>query len=114
VTPLRPGVEGNEGEVSPAQSARWGATRARVLALQGETGEAERVARAAAALVSSTDLLNLRGDVTLALAEVLWACGQADEATAALREAVRVYERKGNVAAAARAHAVVPASQALA
>jgi hypothetical protein len=72
-------------------------------------GEAERLAREATALVASTDLLNLRGDVTLALAEVLWSHGCADEATAALSEAVRLYEQKGNVAAVAHARAVVPA-----
>jgi tetratricopeptide (TPR) repeat protein len=97
------------GEGNLAECARWLATRARVLALQGDVGEAERLAREATALVAHTDLLNLRGDVTLALAEVLWSHGCADEATAALSEAVRLYEQKGNVAAVAHARAVVPA-----
>jgi hypothetical protein len=79
-----------------------------VLALQGDAGEAERLAREAVALVAPTDLLNLRGDVWLALAVALWAHGSADEATAALSEAVRLYEQKGNVAGAAHAGAVVP------
>jgi DNA-binding SARP family transcriptional activator/tetratricopeptide (TPR) repeat protein len=97
------------GEGSVVQYARGRATRARVLALQGDVAEAEHLAREAAALVASTDLLNLRGDVTFALAEVLWARRSADEASAALSEAVRLYEQKGNVAAAARARVLVPA-----
>jgi DNA-binding SARP family transcriptional activator/tetratricopeptide (TPR) repeat protein len=97
------------GEGDLVECARWLATRARVLALQGDLGEAERLAREATALVAPTDLLNLRGDVTLALAEVLWSHGCPDEATAALSEAVRLYEQKGNVAAVAHARAVVPA-----
>jgi DNA-binding SARP family transcriptional activator/tetratricopeptide (TPR) repeat protein len=97
------------GEGNLVECARWLATRARVLALQGDVGEAERLAREATTLAAPTDLLNLRGDVTLALAEVLWSHGRAAEAAAALSEAVRLYGQKGNVAAMAHARAVVPA-----
>jgi DNA-binding SARP family transcriptional activator len=97
------------GEGDLVERARWLATSARVLTLQDRVTEAERLAREATALVARTDLLNLRGDVTRALADVLWSHGRVDEATAALREAVRLYEQKGNVAAVAHARAVVPA-----
>jgi DNA-binding SARP family transcriptional activator len=97
------------GEGAPVESSRCRATRARVLALQGALAEGKRLAGEAAALVASTDLLNLRGDVALALAEVLWADGSVDEATAALSEAIRLYEQKGNVAAAAGARTGAPA-----
>ncbi|MGH8983218.1 MAG: BTAD domain-containing putative transcriptional regulator [Acidimicrobiia bacterium] len=97
------------GERSVVECAHWCATRARVLAPWGDVAEAGRLVRKAGALVAPTDLLNLRGYVALALAEVLWADGSADEATAALSEAVGLYEQKGNVAAAAHARVVVPA-----
>jgi DNA-binding SARP family transcriptional activator len=92
-------------------SARWRLARARVLALQGELAEAESHARDATALVASTDLLNLRGDVMLVLADVLGEEARSVESAAALGEAVRLYERKGNVAAVALAHSRLQAKQ---
>jgi tetratricopeptide (TPR) repeat protein len=90
-------------------SARWRLARARVLALHGDLAEAESHARYATALVASTDLLNLRGDVMLVLAHVLGTGARPDDSAAALGEAVRLYERKGNVAAVALAHSLVQA-----
>jgi hypothetical protein len=97
------------GSLDP--SARWLLARARVLALQGELADAESHARNAIALVSSTDLLNLRGDVMLVLADVLGAEGRPVDSAAALTEAVRLYERKGNVAAIVLAHSQPKAKQ---
>jgi hypothetical protein len=94
---------------SLSSSARWRLARARVLALKGELAEAESHARVATALVASTDLLNLRGDVMLVLADVLGAQARSVESAAALGEAVRLYERKGNVAAVALAHSQLQA-----
>jgi hypothetical protein len=94
---------------SLSSSARWRLARARVLALQGELEEAESHARAATALAASTDLLNLRGDVMLVLADVLEAEARSLESAVALGEAVRLYEQKGNVAAAGLAHSQLQA-----
>jgi hypothetical protein len=82
-----------------------------VLALQGELGEAESHVREATALVASTDLLNLRADVMLGLADILGAEACSVESAAALGEAVRLYQRKGNVAAIALAHSRLQAQQ---
>jgi hypothetical protein len=82
-----------------------------VLALQGELAEAESHARVATALVASTDLLDLRGDVMLVLADVLGAQARSVESAVALGEAVRLYEQKGNVAAAVLAHSHLEAMQ---
>ena len=96
---------------SLSSSAHWRLAHARVLALQGELAEAESHARVATALVASTDLLDLRGDVMLVLADVLGAEARSVESAVALGEAVRLYEQKGNVAAAALAHSQLQAKQ---
>jgi tetratricopeptide (TPR) repeat protein len=98
------GVPSPREDGSLSFSARWRLAHARVLAFQGELGKAESHARDATALVSSTDLLNLRGDAMLVLADVLAAEARPVESAAALTEAVRLYERKGNVAAIVLAH----------
>ena len=96
---------------SLSSSAHWRLAHARVLALQGELAEAESHARVATALVASTDLLDLRGNVMLVLADVLGAQARSVESAVALGEAVRLYEQKGNVAAAALAHSQLQAKQ---
>jgi hypothetical protein len=96
---------------SLSSSARWRLARARVLALQGELAEAESHVRVATALVASTDLVNLRGDVMLVLADVLEAEARSVESAVALGEALRLYEQKGNVAAAALGHSQLQAKQ---
>jgi tetratricopeptide (TPR) repeat protein len=88
---------------SAFMSAEWRATQARVLARRGDVVEAEGLARDAVVLIAPTDLLDLHADVVLALAEVLLAGGQPEAAAAALEEALRLYQKKGNVAATARA-----------
>ena len=84
------------------QAIRHG-VEARVLAGAGAHAEAETLARAAVARVAPTDLLSHRGDAMLDLAGVLRAAGRVDEAGDAVRAALDLYERKGNVAAATRA-----------
>jgi hypothetical protein len=61
------------------------------------------LAREAVALLEGTDLLSSRGDAMLDLAHVLEACGHAGEAAEAARGGLDLYERKGDIAAAARA-----------
>jgi DNA-binding SARP family transcriptional activator len=73
---------------------------ARLLARRGELEQAERLAREGVALAAGSEFVGLHADVLLDLAEVLRLGGRHDEATAATEEALRLYERKGNLASA--------------
>jgi tetratricopeptide (TPR) repeat protein len=88
----------------PAQ-LEWRTAQALLLARRDLLAEGEKLAREAARLAESTDALNRRGDVMLALGEVLRLAGRADEAGECVETAIAVYERKGNVAAAGSARA---------
>ncbi|HEY3206115.1 MAG TPA: hypothetical protein VGJ58_04105, partial [Gaiellaceae bacterium] len=79
--------------------------QALLLARRDLLAEGEKLAREAARLAESTDALNRRGDVMLALGEVLRLAGRADEAGECVENAIAMYERKGNVAAAGSARA---------
>ena len=81
--------------------AGWRRARARVLARDGRLDEAEVLAREGVAMASETDFLPLHADTLAALAEVLRLAGRAEEAETTRAEAIRLYEQKGNVAAAA-------------
>jgi tetratricopeptide (TPR) repeat protein len=81
---------------------KWRRVRAKLLARRGDVEEAERVAREATALAAHTDLLDGRARAVADLAEVLRLAGRTAESAAAFQEAIRLYEEKGNVAAAAR------------
>jgi tetratricopeptide (TPR) repeat protein len=80
---------------------------ARLLARRGRFDEAERLARQGVAVAANSEFVVLHADVLLDLAEVLRLAGRPDEADAATAEAVGIYERKGNVAAAERARAAI-------
>ncbi len=81
---------------------RWRSVRAKVLARTREVEEAERLAREATARAARTDYLDLRAQATADLAGVLRLAGRPEESAAALDEAIRLYEHKGNVVAAGR------------
>jgi DNA-binding SARP family transcriptional activator/tetratricopeptide (TPR) repeat protein len=81
----------------------WLAAEVRVLALRGQLETAVRRGREAEALVAPTDLLDLRGEVALAVAEALSASGAADAARRALSDAMLLYHQKGNKSGAVRA-----------
>ena len=83
--------------------AIWRGVQARILARQGNCDEAETVAREAVARLEPTDLLTHRGDAMLDLADVLRICGRHEESRSAAHAGHRLYELKGNAAAAARA-----------
>jgi tetratricopeptide (TPR) repeat protein len=76
----------------------WREGRAKVLARRGDHDEAERLAREAVALADETDDLTTRGDAYVDLAEVLRLADRSQEAAAAFRQALALFERKGNVA----------------
>jgi hypothetical protein len=81
--------------------AGWLAARGRICALRGESRAAQGLAIEGRALLETSDLLDLRGDVTATLAEVLMAAGEVGAARRAAAEAARLYQQKGNLAAAA-------------
>ena len=66
---------------------------------------AEKLAREAVAFAAESDFLDSHGDALLELAEVMRLTGREQEAVEVVREAERLYELKGNVVSAARAHA---------
>lgn len=78
----------------------WRGVAARVAARQGRAEEGESLARAAVELADSTDLISLRGDAMLDLAEVLRILDRREEAERAAQEGLALYRSKGNAAAA--------------
>ncbi len=90
--------------------AIWRGVRARLLASEGRCGEAVAQARDAVSLIEVTDLLAHHADALLDLADVLSACSRRDAAEDAIRSALELCERKGNVATAARARSLRGAS----
>jgi len=80
----------------------WRQARALVCADRGEHDEAERLAREAVQITEETDGLNDQGDAFYYLAKVLVAAGRANEAAAALAQALERYERKRNLAMVAQ------------
>jgi class 3 adenylate cyclase/tetratricopeptide (TPR) repeat protein len=87
----------------PSGQIGWRRIRAKVLARAGKPEEAERLAREAVEIVASTDMTNDHADTVMDLAEVLALAGRADDAAAAITQAVELYERKGNAVSAERA-----------
>jgi tetratricopeptide (TPR) repeat protein len=84
-----------EGDVTA--QASWRQTQALVHVHRGEYAEGERLAREAVAIMEQTDGLNFQGSALCDLAEVLLAAGRAEEAAAALSDALERYERKCNL-----------------
>lgn len=70
---------------------------ARILADRGRYREAEELARSAAALAARTDLLSEHADTLLELSRVLAASGQVAEAHSAATQALKLFQRKGNL-----------------
>src|SRR5436190_6602544 len=87
-----------------ATQTLWRSARAKVLARDGNVVKALALAREAVAIIAETDWLNLRGDALLDLAEVLDLAEKPDEAALRIAEALHLYEQKGNIVAAGKAH----------
>jgi tetratricopeptide (TPR) repeat protein len=99
-------TETSERAASPddiVSQVLWRGTRARVLAGRGDAEAAEAFARHAVTLARQTDFVNLLADALVDLAETLSLLGRGPEATEPLREAIGLYEQKGNVVSAAAA-----------
>ncbi|MGA2926964.1 MAG: adenylate/guanylate cyclase domain-containing protein, partial [Solirubrobacteraceae bacterium] len=88
------------GDVST--QAMWRGVKARVLARTARIEDAERLARAAIALLEASDFVNQQGEALLDLAAVLEHDGRRDAAGAALCASLRHFEQKGNTVAAGR------------
>jgi tetratricopeptide (TPR) repeat protein len=84
--------------------------RAKLLARRGEVEEAERLAREAVSIAARTDFLDPHAQAFADLATVLRLAGRPEESAAAAKEAIRLYEEKGNIAAAAALAATMSAS----
>jgi class 3 adenylate cyclase/tetratricopeptide (TPR) repeat protein len=80
----------------------WRTALAKVAARRGHAHEAESLAREAVTIGAGTDYIPIRADCLADLAEVLRLAGRADDAAAALDEALALYEQKGNVVMAER------------
>jgi class 3 adenylate cyclase/tetratricopeptide (TPR) repeat protein len=85
-----------------ATQALWRLGQAKVLARRGEYEPAIELATEAVERMRATDAFVMKGDALVDLAEVLHGAGRADEARKALEEAMDLFERKGNVVAAAK------------
>ena len=86
---------GAENDVVTQVLVRAG--RAKLSARRGSLDEAEALAREGAVLAAEAEFVDLRGESLLALAEVLRAAGRPDEAADAVKEALALWEAKGNV-----------------
>ena len=76
--------------------------RARRATLTGDPAEAEALARRAVERAATGDDLNAHAGALVDLGDALELDTRRDEATATLQDALLLYERKGNVVAAAR------------
>jgi tetratricopeptide (TPR) repeat protein len=81
------------------------AVEARIAAHRGNFGEALDLGEQAVEHAEGVDNLNRRAEAWLALAEVQRAAGRYGEADASVAEALALYKRKGNIAAAERLRA---------
>jgi DNA-binding SARP family transcriptional activator len=95
-------AERTAGKGDVTTQVRYGSARARVLAAAGEAGEAEELARGSVALTEGSEFPDWRADAFLDLAEVLRSAGRHEEANAAVRDAQRLLEAKGNLVAVER------------
>jgi DNA-binding SARP family transcriptional activator/tetratricopeptide (TPR) repeat protein len=88
---------------------KWRGVRAKLLGWEGRAGDAAALAREAVRLATPTDMLTMRADALLDLAEVLRLTGPSAEADAAVRRALALYERKEDRVSAARARSLLAA-----
>jgi predicted ATPase/DNA-binding SARP family transcriptional activator len=82
---------------------KWRGVRAKVLGREGRVGEAEALAREAVRLAEPTDMLTMRADALVDLAEILGLRGLSAEAETAARTGLALYERKEDRVSATRA-----------
>ena len=93
----------------PAQVG-WRAVLAKLLAAQGRLEEAEALAAEAVRLAERTDFLTVHAEALLYLGSVLRQGDRSDEADAAIRAALVLYRRKGDVVSAEHARSRLAAA----
>jgi Flp pilus assembly protein TadD len=89
-----------------AQSG-WRALKGKVMARRGQLDEAVRLASDAVAIAERSDYVHWTAGWLMDLGEVLALARRPTEAAEAVRRALDLYERKGNVMSAGRARAVL-------
>ena len=87
--------------------ARWRATRAKLLARQGQFAAARQLAGEAVARVAATSDASLLAAMLVDSAEVSRLGGEREEAEASLRKALRIYQDRGAVPLADQTHAAL-------
>jgi tetratricopeptide (TPR) repeat protein len=85
---------------------------AKLLVRQGKLDKAQVLARGTLELVSETDELNRHAEALLALAEILEHAGSKREAENLINQALSLYDKKENAAAAARVRRGLPTATA--
>jgi class 3 adenylate cyclase/tetratricopeptide (TPR) repeat protein len=85
-----------------ASQSLWRGVRAKLLAIEGDLDEAERLAREGVRVIGETECPDLHGLALLDLAEVMRLAERPGDAAEALREALSLFSRKGNLVMAER------------
>ena len=80
----------------------WRSARAKVLAARGEAEDAARLATEAVELARATPQITLRAEALADLAEVLEAVGDQESAGPPIREALALFDQKGDRVSAER------------
>jgi tetratricopeptide (TPR) repeat protein len=87
------------------------AAQATVLASRNELADAERLVRQALEMFADAEAPLNQGDVWMTLAQILLLADRTAEAEQAARQALALYERKGNVPATASTRAFIEAAR---
>ncbi len=94
-----------------AQSS-WRTVAAKLYARNGDSKRAALLSREARALTEQTDALNHRAKILVDTHEVHALAGRADQSLVAAREALRLYELKGNLVSAERTRVLLFSAEA--
>jgi class 3 adenylate cyclase/tetratricopeptide (TPR) repeat protein len=100
-------AEGADAGDAPLGEAARKSLQAKLMAVDGEITAAEALAREAVGFTAATDLLKEHADRVFDLGETLRVGGRSAEAVRALEEALQLYERKGDIASAAKTRALL-------
>jgi tetratricopeptide (TPR) repeat protein len=92
-----------------AAQFHWRSVTAKLLARAGRFDEAVGMAREAVAIIRRSEELDSQATALLDLGEVLHLAGNDEEAAIALEEAAALFESKGNVVFASKAHELLEA-----
>jgi hypothetical protein len=92
------------GKADVASRVLWRSVRASLFTNRGDIQAGEGLAREAVEIAEESEALNIQGDALLSLAQVL-SSARPREACAVASEALKRYQRKGNLVSAAKAEA---------